>query len=182
MTATLIQHLATMKHSPISNYGGIPGVTSWLIGMPSPLGLVRLMECSREHHEPIIPHSHRFNFTCLVLAGSVRNIIWRRDKAGDLYHESTLTCAGKPGEYIKEQGVSDRWAASTHHYRAGEQYGMHADEVHSIFFSRGAVVLFLEGPQVADASIILEPVVDGTVIPTFDVKPWAFLRAIGSAA
>lgn len=176
MTAALIQHLAAMKHSPIGNYGGIPGVTSWLVGMPSSLGLVRLMECSREHHEPIIPHSHRFDFNCLVLAGSVRNIIWRRDKTGDVYHESTLTYAGKPGEYCKERGVSDRWIATTRLYGRGEEYGMHADEVHSIFFSRGAVVLFFEGPQVTESSIILEPVVDGVVVPTFDVKPWAFKR------
>jgi hypothetical protein len=54
---------------------------------------------------------------------------------------------------------------------------MTADEIHSIFFGRDTSVLFFEGPNVSDTSIILEPVVDGETIPTFKVEPWAFKRA-----
>lgn len=54
---------------------------------------------------------------------------------------------------------------------------MLASEVHSIHFSRGAQVLFFEGPTVADTSIILEPNVDGETIPTFRVEPWMFKRS-----
>ncbi len=46
--SNLVKFLDAMKHSPIGNYGGIPGVTSWLVGQPSDQGLVRLMECSRD--------------------------------------------------------------------------------------------------------------------------------------
>ena len=58
-----IEALLRMKHSPVRNYA-IPGLTSSLIGSPSPNGTVRIFECSREHQEPIIPHSHRFSFQC----------------------------------------------------------------------------------------------------------------------
>jgi hypothetical protein len=166
--------LQSMKHSPIQNYGGIPGLTSWLIGAPSEQGLVRLMECSREHQEPIIPHSHRFDFHCVVLAGFVRNIIWEPCVKGDEFQASVLTYSGEPGKYRKTACASQLWAATTRAYAAGDEYGMTADQVHSIFFSRGASVLFFEGPKVSDTSIILEPVVDGEVIPTFKVEPWMF--------
>jgi len=173
--------LQAMKHSPIQNYGGIPGLTSWLIGAPGEHGLVRLMECSREHQEPIIPHSHRFNFRCLVLAGTVRNLVWKHGvKHGDEYQMSLLGYRGKPGEYAKQAMGVERWAVISSIYHEGQEYGMAADEVHSIFFSRGACVLFFEGPKVSDSSVILEPVVDGVVIPTFKVEPWMFKK--GEAA
>lgn len=176
--------LQCMKHSAIRNYGGIPGLTSWLIGAPSPHGLVRLMECSREHQEPIIPHSHRFDFHCVVLAGSVRNIIWTMAPRGDDFRASVLTYRGAPGEYRPAPGETHTWATTTRTYMAGQEYAMTADQVHSIFFSRDAQVLFFEGPCSTDASIILEPVVDGVALPTFKVEPWMFIRdaAKGGAA
>lgn len=171
-----LEHLATMKHSPISNYGGIPGVTSWLIGTPSGRGLVRLMECSRTHQEPVIPHSHRFDFVCLVLSGSVRNLIWEPYATSDQFVQSTITYGGEPGQYTKKRGAAGGWRAFERRYQKDETYSMKADEVHSIFFSRGTSVLFFEGPQVSDTSVILEPFVDGDLVPTFKVEPWAFKR------
>jgi hypothetical protein len=176
MTTALRTFLRRMKHSPIHNYGGIPGLTSWLIGAPSDAGMIRLMECSRDHHESIIPHSHRFDFHCLVLAGQVRNIIWERVGRGDAYQESTLVYQGNPGGYDKQDDGVGHWGTVTHTYNIGEEYWMSAGQVHSIFFSKGACVLFLEGPRRSDSSLILQPFVDGEVVPTFDVKPWAFKR------
>jgi hypothetical protein len=166
----------TMKHSPIHNYGGIPGLTSWLVGGQSENGLIRLMECSREHHEPIIPHSHRFDFHCVVLAGQVTNIIWERVGRGDAYQESALAYGGEPGVYnLVPEGVSN-WATTSTTYSIGDVYEMAAEQVHSIYFGRQSSVLFFEGPRRADASLILQPFVDGEVVPTFEVKPWAFKR------
>lgn len=176
MSAGLLKMLDVMKHSPLGNYGGIPGLTSWLIGTPSQTGLVRLMECSRDHEEPIIPHSHRFDFHCIVLVGQVRNILWTPDDDGDEYLQSTLSYGGEPGAYLKAPGVSIGWKKNERIYVTWDEYEMHANQVHSIFFARGTKVLFFEGPQVTGDSIILEPVVDGAVIPTFEVKPWAFQR------
>lgn len=174
---TQLEFLQTMKHSPVRNYGGIPGLTSWLIGSPGPSGLVRLMECSRDHQEPIVPHSHRFDFHCCVLDGQVRNLIWTKQPIhGDEFQISELVYGGKIGEYRRNKGFIERWAISSSTYRVGSEYSMKADEVHSIFFSRGAVVLFFEGPTVSETSIILEPFVDGEVVPTFKVEPWMFKR------
>src|SRR5688572_7069582 len=93
--------LLKMAHSPIRNYA-IPGLTSSLIGAPSPAGTVRLFQNSRDHQEPIVPHSHRFDFMCWVLAGAVRNRVWRRamsyDKNADFYRSSRLIYGGKAGE------------------------------------------------------------------------------------
>jgi hypothetical protein len=166
--------LESMKHSPVRNYGGIPGLTSWLIGEPSARGLVRLLECSRTHFEPIVPHSHRFDFECRVLRGKVRNIVWERDPLGDEYQATTLRYAGSPGKYEKSFAGRERWKFRTDTYVEEHTYGMDAAEVHSIFFERGTAVLFFEGPQVTGDSIILEPVVDGVNIPTFRVEPWMF--------
>ena len=171
----MIDFLMKMKHSPVRNYGGIPGLTSWLIGEPSNQGLVRLMECSRSHQEPIIPHSHRFNFHCTVLKGRVRNLTWVRG-SGDEFEATELVYAGKPGQYEKLSGDRACWDIRGNVYAAGTTYSMAAAEVHSIFFDRGTVVLFLEGPQVSDRSIILQPVVDGEVIPTFKVEEWMFKK------
>lgn len=176
----VLKFLSAMKHSPIANYGGIPGLTSWLIGAPGPHGLIRLMECSREHQEPITPHSHRFDFHCVVLKGVVRNRIWTAvtpTECGDEFRISHLTYAGNAGKYEKREGGIDSYGFRTEIYSEREEYSMTADQVHSIFFGRDTAVLFFEGPNVYGSSIILEPVVDGETIPTFKVEPWAFKRA-----
>lgn len=170
--------LDKMKHSPVRNYA-IPGLTSWLIGAPTVHGCVRLFECSREHHEPITPHSHRFDFECVVLAGSVRNILWTPvadERRGDRYQSSRLIYRGGIGHYAIDKDGIDTYEGTAFAYRAGDSYSMKADEIHSIYFSRGAKVLFFEGPTIADESLILEPYVDGEVVSTFKVEPWMFKR------
>jgi hypothetical protein len=180
-TIALRTFVRGMKHSPIHNYGGIPGLTSYLVGGASEHGLIRLMECSREHHEPIIPHSHRFDFHCLVLAGQVRNIVWERVGRGDAYQDSALVYGGSPGFYdVRPEGTGN-WATKETVYGGGEEYSMRAEQVHSIFFGRSTSVLFFEGPHRNDSSIILQPFVDGEVVPTFQVQPWAFKRERGAA-
>lgn len=169
--------LDKMKHSPVRNYAGVPGLTSWLIGTPGPHGVVRLMECSRDHHEAITPHSHRFDFECRVIKGSVTNFVWREDtECPDRYEVSELIYQGAPGEYAKSAVQTNGWRCEARNYGAGEEYAMSADEVHSIFFKRDTSVLFFEGPKRSHRSIILQPVVDGVVVPTFKVEPWMFQK------
>ena len=172
------QLLRRMAHSPIYNYA-IPGLTSWLIGAPSKHGCVRMFQCDRMHPEAITPHSHRFDFDCLVLDGAVTNHRWVRSEIpgiGDEYAESTLHYRGKPGQYDVEVGGSSRWYTESLTYGPGECYGMAAAEVQSINFSRGARVLFFEGPTVSDTSVVLEPVCNGVRVPTFSTEPWMFKR------
>lgn len=174
MTPAHLNKLLAMAHSPIRNYA-LPGLTSKL------LSRVRLFECDRDHQEEITPHSHRFDFVALVLAGEVRNRLWS-PSGGDLFHAQTLHYEGACGKYRRESGEIERWRYHDDLYGEGDSYEMGHAEVHSIHFSRGARVLFFEGPTVCDSSIILEPHVDGETIPTFRVEPWMFRRVGGAAA
>lgn len=169
--------LQAVRHSPVHNYV-IPGLTSWLIGAPSPNGVVRLFECSRDHQENITPHSHRFDFQCLVLAGEVRNRVWKEHPgvAGDLYQRTRLTYDGSIGRYTSEPLNVRRFVYADDVYLPGQWYSMQAHEIHSIYFARNTVVLFFEGPPKSDSTDMLEPWVDGEVVPTFEVKPWMFKR------
>ena len=171
--------LLKMAHSPVRNYV-VPGLTSSLIGMPSPAGTMRLFECERDHQETITPHSHRFDFQCWVLRGEVRNRIWRSNFTkygdGDLYEATLLHYEGEIGAYRMEPGEVNRWQYTDTVYAEGQCYAMRSAEVHSIHFSRGARVLFFEGPKVADSSMIIQPFCGGEVVPTMEVKPWMFKR------
>ncbi len=172
-----IELLMQMAHSPLMNYA-VPGLTSSLIGAPSKEGAVRMFQSDRDQIEVITPHSHRFDFTCIVLSGRVRNLIWKQvsEGNGDEYQQSHLVYRDKPGSYKKTPGSVDFWSYGERTYTAGDSYSMKADQVHSIYFSRGAQVLFFEGPAVSDTSIVLEPHVNGETIQTLEVKPWMFKK------
>lgn len=167
-----IKHLQTMRRSPLANYI-VPGLVSSLLGGEG-MGTVRLFEATREQLSDIVPHSHRFAFACQVVRGVVTNRIWSKAGDGDLFQQSTLAYGGEPGKYDACVGPVERWSYADTEYAAGDWYGMTADEVHSIKFSKDAVVLFFEGPQESDSTIILEPVVNKKRIPTFKVEPWMF--------
>lgn len=171
--------LLKMAHSPVRNYV-VPGLTSSLIGAKSDTGTIRLFECERDQQEAITPHSHRFNFQCWVLSGSVRNRIWSMsydsDTEADWYTATTLSYSGEIGQYEPVATNRHRWRYADSVFGEGECYSMRADEVHSIWFSRGAKVLFFEGPTLANESKIIEPYVNGATVPTMEVKPWMFAR------
>ena len=175
----MIPHICDIKSmasSPVRNYA-IPGLTSWLIGGPEH-GKVRLFECSRSHDEHIVPHSHRFAFSCLVLAGKVHNKrFFRVDAGGDEFIESTITYTGSIGKHTVSRGEVARYESAVETHTQGCWYHMEADEVHSIWFERDTKVLFFECPNISDTSIVLEPFVDGDRIPTFKTEPWMFARA-----
>lgn len=171
-----IEIIEQMKHRRIDNYAGIPGLTSWML-YKADKGCVRLFEMFRDQEEYITPHSHRFDFSCLVLKGEVENTlyvpesIWEEDE----YTISTMKYNGEVGEYTKTvdaHGVPLMKKVLT--YFTNSTYSMKADEIHSIKFSKGAKVLFFEGATVKNSSIILEPYVYGEHIPTFKVEEWMF--------
>jgi hypothetical protein len=174
-----IDALLRMAHSPVRNYV-LPGMTSSLIGAPSAKGTVRLFQNEREHQETVTPHSHRFDFMCWVLRGSVRNRIWTTshpsDREADDYRTTKLRYGGEIGKYTEEPGEMRRWRFADSVFTEGQCYSMRSHEVHSIYFSRRAIVLFFEGPTVSDSSIVIEPVVNGETIRTMEVKPWMFKR------
>ena len=175
--------LVHMENNELSNYI-VPGLTSYLIGGPKH-GRVRMFSASRETREFITPHSHRFNFTCLVLSGEVRNTIYRPGITGD-----EKWCLSTIGQVCGENGVIEYhhirdkeptpWIAQTTTYVKGNTYRMKHTELHSIQFSRMAEVLFFEGPQLTETSRMIEPWVNDKVVPTFRTEPWMFER--GEAA
>lgn len=170
-----VELIKSMARSQVRDYV-IPGLTSSLIGGDGK-GMVRLFSQEREHEEPITPHSHRFDFNCLVLSGSVRNRVWSVNVDGDQYQETLLEHHGQFGDQTRRKAVGvERWAYREALYVEGEMYVMRAEQIHSIYFSRGAEVLFFEGPSHSSSSVILEPVSGGRVIPTFRVDPWMFRK------
>jgi len=170
--------LADKAHSPVRNYV-VPGVTSSLIERAPDGTLYRLFESSRSQQDGVTPHSHRFGFTAWVLSGRVTNRLWHlTDRIdGDEFAIRHVHSTGVPGATYTTQHAGSgffRYADDT--YGPGDVYSMTAPEIHSIFFSRGAVVLFAERPAECDWSVALEPIVDNEVIPTLKVEPWMFRK------
>lgn len=173
----IIDSIVAMAHSPIKNYV-IPGLTSSLVGNPGPNGLVRLFECSREHYESINPHSHRFNFNCLVLEGKVKNIVWFEcENSPNKYQKTQVGYKGEFGKYDIKLGDISGYEQAPTVYNPGQWYSMQHHQIHSIYFSAGCKVLFFEGLPVQNYSLVLEPVVEGKRIPTFKVEDWMFEKS-----
>lgn len=176
MIETIVKNLLKFKRDKVSNYV-IPGLSSYLLIDNGKKGKVRLFECSRNHQEPITPHSHRFSFTCCVIKGQVINRLWFKHSSGDQYMQSILDY-NEMGDYEQKHDDSTGWCFRDDIYSKGDTYSMASNQIHSIYFSKGTQVLFFEGAEESASSVILEPVVDGEVIPTFEVKPWMFKREI----
>jgi len=176
MNKDVIKHLVSMRHSPLRNYI-VPGLTSWLIMDNGTAGKIRLFESSRNQQEFITPHSHRFDFSACVIRGHVHNTLWTpSEQFGDEYVVTNSTYLGQPGEYEKQSKVVARFVDSTICYDDGEWYSMKHNEIHSIKFSRDAVVLFFENRAITTTTQVLEPFVNGQHVPTMKVEPWMFKK------
>jgi hypothetical protein len=144
-----------------------------------------LFQNERIHQENITPHSHRFDFQCWVLRGHVVNRIWTKNfylnhPQGDQFIESVLKYEGEFGKYEKSIDARSNWSFKDYIYQEGECYSMIHNEVHSINFSKGAIVLFFEGPTISDTSIVIEPYTDGEHIPTMQIAPWMFKKRVNT--
>lgn len=178
----IIDALEPMRHNALRNYI-IPGVTSHLIGGDK-FGKVRLFEAGRSARDFVTPHSHRFDFTCLVLTGDVRNTLYC--ESGCASATSEQWCISTINQVCGANGIEDyahvretsptNWFQITNAYKAGDTYSMRYDEIHSIQFDRGTQVLFFEGPPKVTSSRMLEPWIDGKVVPTFTTESWMFQR------
>lgn len=168
--------LDALSHSRISNYI-LPGLDSLLVGAST-----RIFRNTRRSSGFITPHSHRFDFQCLVLRGAVLNTLYEAQgpgTKGDMYERAEIRYAGSPGEYDRvDPGdrVYERYIGTDKSYEAGDWYGMRAEQIHSIRFSSDAVVLLIEGASTQETSFYLEPVVNGQTINTARVEPWMFVK------
>lgn len=180
--AAIAAAVEPMRHNRLGNYI-VPGLTSYLIG-GGEFGKVRLFHAERQTRDVITPHSHRFDFTCLVLSGTVRNTIYRETPAGDeLWCMSTIDqVCGANGvrEFVHHRmDNAQPFKREVTEYTTGDSYSMTHEEIHSIEFSKDARVLFFEGPEIQSRSVMIEPWVDGKVVPTFRTEEWMFDRGAG---
>lgn len=176
----IVSILSEMSHNELNNYI-IPGLSSSLISGEG-YGKIRLFKAVREMHYFVTPHSHRWNFAALVLKGKVRNSLYLKssdiDEQADAYCLSTIgQVCGADGlnNYIHaRENVPSYWKRITHEYKAGETYSMEYSQIHSISFEKGTEVLFFESPEKTHIGYMLEPWVNGKVIPTFKTEDWMF--------
>lgn len=169
-----------LKHSPIHNYI-LPGLTSWVLKPAGDgHGMIRMFEASRETQEFITPHSHRYGLHCEVLAGWVENTLWKTSEFlgasanSDEWMLYSLEYGGNPGEYTQTPGPIGRYAKEIRRYASGSSYDLNYSQIHSVRFSRGAVVVITETEQRTDTTQILLPVAYGKAVPTFKVEPWMY--------
>lgn len=149
----------------------IPGLQSlFLVGAK-----VRVLNMTCEQLQQITPHSHRFDFVCYVVRGAVINTIFTESYTGHHYCKTEILLAsGEMGDYAKGVSTDGIYESSSTRYGQGKWYSMKADEIHSITFSDDAIVLFIEGANKSPKSVVLEPIVDGHVVPIFKTEPWMF--------
>lgn len=186
----VVDVIDTMKNNQINNYI-VPGLDSFLLNKAD--CKVRLFQMTRPQEFYVAPHNHRFDFACCVIRGSVKHHVYRN--IGDRFnkpqeitghhvalyqvHEYVVDVDPRYGPrgdepkkvVAKQYQVFERQSTV---YRTGDWYTLKRDVFHSIDFSMGAMVLFLEGPDQQASSEFLEPVVNGKTIPLFTVPGWMY--------
>lgn len=182
LTDRIRDHLLDMGYDSLHNYI-VPGLVSTLIGEdPHASAKIRLFRNTRVQDEFITPHSHRFDLACMVLQGSVENTIFEAvpypnhhsETYSDEYQVSRLLYEGNPGKYDKADTVVQRYSRFANTYKPGQWYFLKFDQIHSIKFSKDAIVLVFEGDSKTDTTTVLEPRVNGSTIRTFKVEDWMF--------
>ena len=177
------QVLKQMVTRSIDNYIS-PGLISHLVAVSEKGGMVRMFENTREQMVSVTPHSHRFDLTCIVLEGEVRNTIFntvRHQRNGHIaegaeaFVVKDISYCGGVGKY-REVGQDKYFHTSLSRvYKQGDIYSMTYDQIHSIWFSKGAKVLIIEGVDRTNTTKVLLPIdKNGVVIDTMKVEDWMF--------
>lgn len=161
------------KHSPVKNYV-IPGLTNYLVGTNHKQ---RLFYCSRNHQEVITPHNHRYSLQCKVLKGSVVNRSWfESGDEGDEYAIFESEYNNEIGNYSTQEKGKSYFKFRDLLHQEGDSYFIHENSIHSIWFSKDTAVLVEEGKTIRNTNVYIEPVVDGVIIPTIEIKSWMFTK------
>lgn len=176
---SIIEICKEMKSDTLNNYV-VPGLACSLLSKRD--SKVRLFEASRIQQREIVPHSHRFDSAALVLRGKVTNKIWKIDEDplsnNDTYEIAESMYRNEPGQYTlnSEGKVIKPFNIFTYKYAEGDSYYMSHEAIHSVEFSKDAIVLFFEGPMVKNFNTVLLPHVDGETINTLRIEPWMFKK------
>ena len=126
-------------------------------------GLFRIFEANYET-QVRLPHSHKYNFACLVLKGSVLNRVYKPiennkyKENNELHAEYCVAIqTGTLGDYKFNKQHRQAFEITEKLHGEGDWYQMTHEEIHTIRFSKGALVLFIEGPAVTDQVEVLFP-------------------------
>lgn len=169
-----LEVLEKMRNSALENYI-LPGLKSHLLGGKN-YGTIRMFEATRTQDEFITPHSHRYDFACLVLQGQVTNTLYVPSANLSTDEFMCTTLIKQDSGFVRVSCEEARFDRRQSTYETGEWYAMSSGQIHSIRFKKGSLVLFFEGEQVGNSSVILEPVVKGEHLQTFNVAPWMYKK------
>lgn len=170
---------AALADSKVLHNYIIPGLDSYLLGVSDNL-TVRLFHMTRDQEAFVAPHSHRYGFSCFVIDGLVENTIYtpcpESSANAQEYLEVEQRYVGAPGKYINVSNERAFYCKRTDKYEKKHWYSMDSSQVHSIVFSKGARVLFLEGPSSIDHSTTLQPHSNGVSCDLVRIEPWMFIK------
>lgn len=126
-------------------------------------GLFRVFTANYET-QVRLPHSHKYDFACLVLKGSVLNRVYKPiennkfKENNELHAEYCVAIqTGALGDYKFDKQYRQAFEIAEKLHGEGDWYQMTHEDIHAIRFSKGAVVLFIEGPAVTDQVEVLFP-------------------------
>ncbi len=175
----LISALGTAEKHTLTNYI-VPGLTSALLAQLPGGGCIRKFVMCRAQEMSVVPHNHRYDFECFVLAGRVRHRVY---DVFDGAQRGNATHAIVPYDPASHQLdlSSPRWATgrpSDCEHQEGQWYRLKHQYFHSIEFERGTVVLFIEGPTKQEISHCLLPVSNGRICDTFIWRDWMMGREL----
>src|SRR5262245_48239263 len=100
----------------------------------------------RQPEVTITPHDHRYGFQCYVLEGRVQNTMYHVTPC-EFSASARWARLGYDRHTRKLYGEPQLMAGHmvTTEFNAGQWYSMRAKDFHSIAFSQGTRVLFVEG-------------------------------------
>lgn len=154
----------------IKNYV-VPGLDSILLARTQEGGCLRLFHSTRDQEIYVVPHNHRYDFTCYVLDGGLTNILYLPESTGLPTHRAA-TYNRETHSWDNEYVSDVRMYQSTTTYAKSESYSMKSDEFHSVTFLQNTKALMMEGPPVSKSSKMLIPLRDGQPLDILLWKDW----------
>ena len=135
-----------------------------------------ILHMEHYQHGLVAPHSHRRDLLFVVLEGVVHNELYISDDSGPEYLVRKIKYEGHPGKYSSDnEEVRGRFRSVRYSFNAGDRFRMLANEIHSIYFNKGAKLLRVSGPELIATSLQLIPVTDKAVrVDIAAVQPWMF--------
>ena len=172
----IARQLMSGEENRLHNYI-IPGLTSDLLAVTAKGGKMRLFTMERDQEYEVAVHDHRYDFSCMVLKGAVKNILYSATPC-DRANASHAMVPYSEHHHSVDESLAKfvKVTMSNKVYNEGEWYGMSHVDFHRIQFSKGSQVLFIEGPNRKKESNILLPYQNERICNTFLWADWMMKR------